>query len=47
MAVAAAAAARVLSEHLKLEAESTQRKEDACKKWAVSLDTEYTLYREL
>lgn len=29
---------RVLSEHLKLEAEQTQRKEDACKKWAVSLN---------
>ncbi|CAB1117570.1 unnamed protein product [Ectocarpus sp. CCAP 1310/34] len=26
---------RVLSEHLKLEAEAAQRKEDACKKWAV------------
>ena len=29
--------ARVLSEHLKIEAERTQRKEDASKKWAVSL----------
>ncbi|CAN0323392.1 unnamed protein product, partial [Ectocarpus fasciculatus] len=28
---------RVLSEHLKLEADAAQRKEDACKKWAVRI----------